>query len=195
MRTLALSIHRIPDADSLRGYADSLKALLGLYRTALAPALPDEVLLRNTAACMPWLWLVTDATGRVYAVASLTDFVPGRHVFIHGVTDSALRRHPVVDVLAWAVLAFAFVRLGVRKVKAEFETDNRAVLGFCRRWGFVREALFGRDLWIRGEWRDVAVYSLTGERFMEMKSGWPAGFALGQDAIPGGHFPAEGRRP
>jgi RimJ/RimL family protein N-acetyltransferase len=141
-------------------------ALAALIRPHLQVLLDDfssrtlEEALLNLRDCVPHLWLAFSEEGRLVAGASLTEVMPGRHAFLHGVGEWRMRRSPMIPILTLAALDTAFTELGVLKVKAAFETDNLGATGFCRRFGFRREALFKADNRVNGVLKDVAVYSL-----------------------------------
>jgi len=132
-------------------------------------------LTENTSSCLPWVWVLHDAGQNLYALAVLSQVIPGRHAYLHGVSRpdwpvsqaSPRHRQAVLTRFAQTVLKDAFDTGDFHKIKAEFEADNLGARGFCLRMGFSREACFKRDNRIRGQWRDVAVYSLFRERFME----------------------------
>lgn len=160
----ALRICQIETLDQFERYRQGLDALLRLHQAVLLDdfsGADPSVLVRNTATYRPWLWVLVDEADAVYGLACLTDVIPGRHAFVHGVSHPGIRRHPGVDVLGRLVLAVAFERLGVAKVKAEIEAHNRGALGYCRRLGFRREAHFRCDNRLQGRWQDVYVYTLN----------------------------------
>jgi hypothetical protein len=101
----------------------------------------------------------------VYGLACLSDVIPGRHAFVHGVSHPKIRKHSAISTLGKHVLDVAFNTLHVRKVKAEIEANNTGAIGYCRRMGFVREGYYKQDNRIAGQWLDVLVYSLFAERF------------------------------
>lgn len=129
-----------------------------------------ELLSDNTQSCLPRVWIITDEQRHVAAIATLSHVIPGRHAFIHGVTHPAIRKQPIITHLAHQIFHYGFGTLGLLKIKAEFEADNRGATGFCRRLGFVREALFRQDNSVDGKLRDVAIYSLFSERFYAVSS-------------------------
>jgi RimJ/RimL family protein N-acetyltransferase len=129
-----------------------------------------ECLVENTSTCIPWLWIVIDDVSRVFGLVSLTDIIPGRHAYLHGVSDPVIRRHAIIQEIAERAIHTAFQQLRVAKIKIEIESSNRAAKGFCLRMGFTREACFKRDNRLRGEWQDVLVYSL----FQKCYSSCPA---------------------
>jgi len=174
------------------GILDLLSLYQSVLRDDFSDPNPAQ-LLRNTSTYAPWLWLLVEdlqephesmdapgtenntnasiteklmsASPTVYGLASLSDIIPGRHAFLHGVAHPGIRRHPAVFGLGELVLRVAFNELKVHKVKAEIEAGNPGAQGYCRRMGFVREAHFKSDNRINGQWQDVLVYSLFAEQF------------------------------
>jgi hypothetical protein len=126
-----------------------------------AVACSDEALKNCTTKNCPIK--ITKKT--VYGLACLSDVIPGRHAFVHGVSHPKIRRHPAISMLGKHVPDVAFNTLNVHKVKAEIEANNVGAIGYCRRMGFVHEAHFKQDNCIAGQWQDVLVYSLFAERF------------------------------
>lgn len=165
MPNKSLRILQLTEPAQFERYKLGIARLLEHYHDVLLDASCREPvrLLENLAGSLPHVWIITDADGLghgVYGLSSLTDEVPGRHAFIHGISDPAIRRHPGITATALTVMNYAFHRLGVLKVKAEFEADNRTATGFCRRMGFRREAWFANDNRVGDTLRDVAVYTL-----------------------------------
>lgn len=171
---------RIASLEELTPYQASMGDLLKRYRALLlddasrsGEAERDaRLLLENTAACVPWLWVLTDGACQVWAIAALSDIQPGRHAFLHGASHPALKRHSGrgggdIERTLLPVLQAAFQELGLLKLKAEFEADNAGAKGFCLRLGFRREALFKADIQVGGRLRDVAIYSLSAQRYRE----------------------------
>lgn len=129
------------------------------------PALDLARLVENTRSCLPWIWLWPEPDGRLLALGALSDIQPGRHAFLHGVSEKGPNTPQIVQKTVLPLLQAAFEALRLLKVKAEFEADNYGALGFCRRLGFRREARFQRDICIQGVLKDVLFYSLDAERF------------------------------
>ncbi len=154
-------------------YRLGIAALLARYRhVLLSPATGSpENLLENTASTMPWLWLLAEGL-TVYAIAALSDVEPQRHAYIHGVSHPSMRRNPRIPELIRHMGRLAFGPWQLLKIKAEFEADNLGAKGFCRRFGFVREGFYRRDIRIGGVLKDVVVASLTAERFEQWDSGY-----------------------
>ncbi|HEY9687690.1 MAG TPA: GNAT family protein [Coleofasciculaceae cyanobacterium] len=163
-----LTIHQIHTPTEFTRYESGIRRLLFLFRETLLDDFCDpepEMLVRNTASYLPWLWLLVDSENQVLALACLTEIIPGRHAYVHGVSDPAIRKHPGISMLAETMLSCAFETLGVNKVKAEIEATSLGAKGFCLKMGFTREGCLRRDNRIRGQWRDVLIYSLFAERY------------------------------
>ncbi|MGE0201392.1 MAG: GNAT family N-acetyltransferase [Candidatus Melainabacteria bacterium] len=135
-----------------------------------------QLLLDNLRTAVPLIWLIVDeradAPSGVFGLCSFTDVIPGRHAYLHGITDPALRHADVVTGLAVSALQTAFEELNVLKVKAEFEADNAGAKGFCWRLGFRREGLLKSDILVNGVMRDVALYTLTRDDYLRFRHRW-----------------------
>lgn len=64
-----------------------------------------------------------------------------------------------------AILDIAFNDLGLHRVEAGVEPRNRRCLGGIRLFGFRKEGRKKRAVYLRGEWRDLMMYSLTCEDY------------------------------
>jgi RimJ/RimL family protein N-acetyltransferase len=167
---------QLTTAETLVLHEPGIRHLLRLHRNTLlddtsrSDSLSDDVetLWQNTAACMPWLWVFVQPDGVVSAIGALSDIQPGRHAFLHGVSHPGFRKAGCVEQTLRPLLQAAFDELALIKVKAELETHNRGAMGFCRRFGFQREALFREDIAVGGLLRDVAVYSLSATRYRSL---------------------------
>lgn len=165
-------IIRIENEGMFRRYEAGIRKLLFIYKDILLDDFCDpnpECLIENTATYLPWLWLAVNQDDEVFALCCLTDVIPGRHVFIHGVSHPKIRRHPVITEISKNAIRLAFEHLGVHKVKAEIEASNLGARGFCLRMGFVPEGRFHQDNRVGGQWEDVLVYSLFREKFFSRK--------------------------
>lgn len=134
-----------------------------------APLQDPQILLANLEEQLPYVWIVYNRQGEVVASACLTQVVPGRHAYIHGVRDVEYRKHPALRGLIALIFDTAFSDLRLLKLKAEFEADNRGALGFCRLYGFTREAHFREDIHVQGQLKDVVVYSLFYVTYQQQK--------------------------
>jgi RimJ/RimL family protein N-acetyltransferase len=173
-------VFSISSMEEWAAYQPAIGALLKTYRGILLddasrtenPDADTCFLMENTAACMPWLWVLADDAGEVWAIAALTDVQPGRHAFLHGVTHPDFRKSADagrdIEQTLLSVLKAAFGPLALLKLKAEFERDNPGAKGFCLRLGFQREALFKADVKLDGRLRDVAIYSLPAHRYQSV---------------------------
>ncbi len=175
-----LRVIRIQTLDALHPYRESLENLLGRYESTLLDDAHRSgndqqdraTMLENTISCCPWLWLLIDsdalpAIDPVVGYACLSDVEPGRHAFLHGVSEPAVRRTSGPDRTILALLETAFNALDLLKVKAEYESNNLGAKGFCRRFGFRREALFEADIWVNGQLQDVCVSVLTATEYRQ----------------------------
>jgi RimJ/RimL family protein N-acetyltransferase len=152
-----------------------IEHLTACYRHVLLDASCEDdpaVLIENLAASLPLLWvLIGEETELVLGLASLTDIVPGRHAYLHGLSVPGLRRSPAVAETALAAMAYVFENYGVLKIKAEFEADNLGAKGFCLRMGFRKEGHFRQDNRVGGLLKDVLVYSLPRASFDSLQLG------------------------
>lgn len=123
--------------------------------------------LQNVRASLPYVWLALDEQGRFVGAAVLTDIVPGRHVYLHGVSDPRYRKHPAVDATALSVMRFAFEELRVLKIKAECLPVHWGARGFCRRFGFTNMARLCEDRMTDAGVSDVLLYALTVSAYRE----------------------------
>ena len=128
-------------------------------------SMADAMLLSNTLSCMPTLWVIRDAKDHadnspVWGIAALSDVQHGEQAELHGVTHPAIRRHPIINELADAILKTAFDELKLLSLHARFDADNRGALGFCRRMGFQRERRIPSSVWRGGQLRDELIYRL-----------------------------------
>lgn len=164
--TAAFSLIRAEQNALPESLIQGLDRLLCLHREALVDDF-TESLLHNTLSCIPYVWLLVDAQKRVLAVACLTDVKPQATACIHGASLPEMRRQPVLrDAMIREVLRYAFEELGLHKLKAVFDADNRGALGFCRKWNFQREACLREETLRNGQRQDVLSYALFAERYL-----------------------------
>lgn len=69
-----------------------------------------------------------------------------------------------------AVLDLAFRRLGLHRVEANIQPQNRASLALVTSVGFIREGFSSRYLKIAGRWRDHERWALTREAWAELSA-------------------------
>ncbi len=169
-----LMVRQLSTLLMFRFYEPGIRHLIEHYKDILLDVSCGEstdVLIHNLQASLPHLWLVVDENAtlasedRVKALVTLTDEIPNRHAFIHGVSHPNVRRHPVLMSAAICVMNYAFDTLNVLKVKAEFEAHNKHAKGFCWRYGFQREGYFKHDNVVQNQLHDVVIYSLKKQRF------------------------------
>ncbi len=160
-----LCIEKIENTVQLAKWLDPMFALLAPWLSVLEEDRQQSmaekgVLFENLSAVLPYLWIATDDIRQVIATASLTVVTPGHSATLHGVRALAYRKHPMIRELAWSVLSEAFQELRVNKLKAQFEADNVGALGFCRLYGFQKEAHFREESLKQGQRKDVVSYAL-----------------------------------
>ena len=115
------------------------------------------------------------ACGRLVGYANINNIVRGalRSGYLgYGSFTSHARRGLMTAGLG-AVVTDAFTTLGLDRLEANIEPDNRPSLGLVRRLGFQREGFSPRYLLIDGQWRDH-------ERWSVLAEDWAAPSASGQ---------------
>lgn len=127
-------------------------------------------LYNNLRQQIPYIWILYNNQQEIIAAASLTQVIPLRHAFIHGVKNHQYRKHPMLKIMTDLVFEEAFENLHLYKIKAEFESDNLGALGFCRIHSFTKEAHFKEDNPIGGQRKDVVVYSLFYPAYLQRKT-------------------------
>jgi RimJ/RimL family protein N-acetyltransferase len=68
--------------------------------------------------------------------------------------------HGYMSEAARAVLAIAFEKIGVHRVKADLDPRNHASIALCKRLGMREEAYHVEDMWFKGEWADTGIYAI-----------------------------------
>lgn len=167
-----VQVRRIQSLEAAKPYQASLFKLLETHRHILlddAQRTGDgqrdsRLLVENTLNTIPYLWLLIDDFNRVWAAGALTDIQANRHAFLHGISDGALPEKAGITKTFLTLAKVAFEELGLLKIKAEFEADNRGAKGFCLRLGFQKEASFHQDICVNGQLRDVVIYTLPAEK-------------------------------
>ncbi len=168
-----LQIHQIRHNQKFQQYAAGIRSLVGRYQDTLLDVScgeSPEVLVQNLSESLPHVWIISARSADVLGLASLTDEIPGRHAYLHGLSHPCLRHHPVVAKTALKAIWYAFSQLKVLKVKAEFEADNRGAKGFCWRMGFQKVAHLIADNQVGGELKDVTLYALSWDDFLKNAS-------------------------
>jgi RimJ/RimL family protein N-acetyltransferase len=162
-----IAVWRVHDLHLLsEKHVNGIRQLLNLYQSVLADDFTNlENLLENTLACIPYLWLLVDESQTIYAIGSLTDIMPQRYALVHGLCEPYVRKNPALQSAYQDIFHCAFEELRLHKLKAEFDADNRGALGFCRYWGFRREACLKEETHRTGQKQDVLIYSLFAERY------------------------------
>jgi ribosomal-protein-alanine N-acetyltransferase len=82
------------------------------------------------------------------------------------------------------VLRHAFRRLGLHRVEANIQPENRASRALARRHGFRREGFSARYLKVGGRWRDHERWALVREWWRPDRPGGP-GASGGRPAVRG----------
>lgn len=168
------SIYQVLDRNRFDRYQKSIKKLLEFYQSVLlddACEFGCEGLLENLRASLPHVWIVIQGD-RVVALCNLTDEIEGRHVFIHGLSYPDVWQTGCQTEIAMMVMQYAFEKLQVLKIKAEFEVGNKTAKGFCFRYGFKKEGHFKNDTRVNGKLCDVVIYSLPRAQFQTLAASY-----------------------
>lgn len=64
------------------------------------------------------------------------------------------------------MLAYAFRELGLHRVEANIQPENRASLSLVQRCGFTKEGFSRRYLQVNGDWRDHERWALLAENWV-----------------------------
>ena len=97
-------------------------------------------------------------------IAVILRSVTNRQAEIGWVLHPDFQGHGYATEAATAVLKWAFAVLGVHRVAAILDPENRASAAVAERIGMQREALFHQNIWFKGAWGDTAVYAAVGDR-------------------------------
>lgn len=169
------SVCQLETEESVSRFARGIQALLARYADTLLDDAgrtgswhsDQRLLWRNTADYAPWLWVWAEGQDAVLAVGALSDVQAGQQAYLHGVSHPDCRGTSRVVLTLLPLLQTAFGPLGLHSLKAEVEADNRGAVGFCRRFGFRREAYFPERVAVGGRLRDVIVYSLSASAYRD----------------------------
>lgn len=165
---------RIRNCEQLAPYQNALEHLLQantafLHDDHQQPTLAE--MLENLTDSIPYLWLVIHPNKpvdkQVWVGSSLTDVVPNRHAFLHGVSVPEARKTGAIELASFAALDTAFDELKVAKLKAEVPHTHHGARGFCQNYQFQCEATFHQDIRINGLWHDVSVYTLLAPTYYQ----------------------------
>ena len=169
MRHAIKTVIRVETLEMFDRYAPDLLRVMRMFgdRWGERPGQHVSVSLQNLRMSLPYLWLALTEEGGFAGAATLTDIVPGRHVYIHGVIDPGQRKHLAIDATIREVMRFAFEELHVLKVKAECLPAHWGARGFCRRFGFLRAATLPDDRMTQEGLSDVLLYALTKPQWLK----------------------------
>lgn len=79
--------------------------------------------------------------------------------------------HGYMTESARAILNVAFKQLNLHRVWATCHAENRASYRVMEKLGMRREALFVKNAWEKGEWRDTYLYAILAEEWRDGRKG------------------------
>lgn len=111
------------------------------------------------------LGVFTAADGKLVGIVSLMDVVRGlfQNAFLGLTMFNRYWKSGYGKAAADAILDIAFNDLGLHRLEAGVEPRNIRCLRSIRVFGFRKEGRKKRAVYLRGEWRDLMMYSLTCE--------------------------------
>src|ERR1041385_477869 len=111
------------------------------------------------------LGIFTSSDGKLIGIVSLMDVVRGlfQNAFIGLTIFNNYWKSGYGKAAAKAVIDIAFNDLGLHRLEAGIEPRNMRCLRGTRAFGFRKEGSKKRAVFLRGQWRDLAMYSLTCE--------------------------------
>ena len=104
-------------------------------------------------------------SGELVGVAGISEIVRGnfRSAYLGYYAFAPHAGHGLMREGLGLVIREAFGRLGLHRLEANVQPDNRASLALVRRLGFRREGFSPRYLKIRGRWRDHERWALLAD--------------------------------
>jgi ribosomal-protein-alanine N-acetyltransferase len=70
---------------------------------------------------------------------------------------------------AEALVVFGFEQLGLHRIWASCDTENRASSRVLEKVGMKKEAQLRENVWIRGKWRDSVIYAVLDREWAEVR--------------------------
>jgi RimJ/RimL family protein N-acetyltransferase len=114
--------------------------------------------------------------GRIVGTVRITIVSQEEHTADMGYAlDSDFYRRGYMTEAARAVLDFGFHELGLRRIWATADVENRASWRVLERIGMKRERSLQRDKLLRGAWRDSYLYTILKEEFDSTTTSAPNG--------------------
>jgi RimJ/RimL family protein N-acetyltransferase len=106
--------------------------------------------------------LVIEADDKPIGVGGLyqLDFLLGTCELGVAINDRAYQNKGLGTVVHHALIEYAFLTLGLRKVVAQVHADNARVVRLCERLGFVEEGHLRNARWVQGKFVDLIVFGL-----------------------------------
>ena len=113
------------------------------------------------------LGVFTASDGALVGIVSLMDVVRGlfQNAFLGLTIFNRYWQCGYGKAATKAIIDIAFNDLGLHRLEAGVEPRNRRCLQGIRAFGFRKEGRKKRAVYLRGEWRDLMMYSLTCEDF------------------------------
>jgi [ribosomal protein S5]-alanine N-acetyltransferase len=111
------------------------------------------------------LGIFTASDGELVGVVSLMDIVRGlfQNAFLGLTIFNRYWKCGYGKAATKAIIDIAFNDLALHRLEAGVEPRNRRCLSGIRAFGFRKEGRKKRAVYLRGEWRDLMMYSLTCE--------------------------------
>jgi len=113
------------------------------------------------------LGIFTAADRKLVGIVSLMDIVRGlfQNAFLGLTIFNRYWKSGYGKAAAVAVIDIAFKDLGLHRLEAGIEPRNIRCLRGTRAFGFRKEGRKKRAVYLRGEWRDLMMYSVTCEDY------------------------------
>jgi ribosomal-protein-alanine N-acetyltransferase len=164
--TIGLSVPSLDDAEEFIAAAAESAGLLQPWVTAPNTAGRFAAYLSRATREDQASYLIRHREcGRLVGYVNINNIVRGALRSGHlgyGSFTSHTRRGLMTAGLA-AIVTDAFTTLGLHRLEANIQPDNRPSLGLVRRLGFQREGLSPKYLLIDGQWRDHERWSVLAE--------------------------------
>jgi ribosomal-protein-alanine N-acetyltransferase len=113
------------------------------------------------------LGVFTSADGKLVGIVSLMDVVRGlfQNAFVGLTIFNNYWKSGYGRAATEAVVDIAFNDLGLHRLEAGIEPRNIRCIRGTRAFGFRKEGRKRRAVYLRGQWRDLMMYSLTCEDY------------------------------
>ncbi len=166
---------RRPTARDSRAFTAAVRASRDLHRPYVSP--PADA--RNFSAYLGRLRRSSHA-GFLVCSRETREFsgVININEIVHGAFQSGYLGYYALEPSAGSgdmseglelVVSHAFARMGLHRLEANIQPDNRRSIGLVRRCGFCREGLSPRYLKVAGRWRDHERWAIVAEDWCERR--------------------------